>query len=340
MTSESRGCRLKAAKATAALVVDKIIHRLQAERSGRALDHEWHMGAELGAYRGSPNMGGAELGVGAGAAAASGGGGGGGVGVGGAQLGTHMGSIGRRVGLWPFSRLWPFGGGGGGDVAQPRMLLCAKLHARDQALCAEMDALYTDDFFGSRQFRTMLRLEADARRGGLGLPNEIVSEVAVGVLRKLLAPLHGLIVGHVRQVSAATEESVVEAVSCYARPHNLHALLEPAAQIAISEGLERALAIGETLLAWENEPHTTSQAYLDIVQQSADAPASAKRFAQGINAKRSKELATEEHALVELQLKTYAYWHVMKRRLLDYVQLGTHAEVCPATVDLIALDCA
>jgi hypothetical protein len=220
------------------------------------------------------------------------------------------------------------------------MLLCAKLHARDQALCAEMDALYTDDFFGSRQFRTMLRLEADARRGGLGLPNEIVSEVAVGVLRKLLAPLHGLIVGHVRQVSAATEESVVEAVSCYARPHNLHALLEPAAQIAISEGLERALAIGETLLAWENEPHTTSQAYLDIVQQSADAPASAKRFAQGINAKRSKEPATEEHALVELQLKTYAYWHVMKRRLLDYVQLGTHAEVCPATVELIALDCA
>jgi hypothetical protein len=257
---------LKAAKATAALVVDKIIHRLQAERSGRALDHEWHMGAELGAYRGSPNMGGAELGVGVGAAAASGGGGGGGGSVGSAQLGTHVGSIGRRVGLWPFSRLWPFGGGGGGDVAQPRVLLCAKLHARDQALCAEMDALYTDDFFGSRQFRTMLRLEADARRGGLGLPNEIVSEVAVGVLRKLLAPLHGLIVGHVRQVSAATEESVVEAVSCYARPHNLHALLEPAAQIAISEGLERALAIGETLLAWENEPHTTSQAYLDIVQ--------------------------------------------------------------------------
>jgi hypothetical protein len=122
-------------------------------------------------------------------------------------------------------------------------------------------------------------------------------------------------------------------VSCYARPHNLHALLEPAAQIAISEGLERALAIGETLLAWENEPHTTSQAYLDIVQQSADAPASAKKFAQGINAKRSKEPATEEHALVELQLKTYAYWHVMKRRLLDYVQLGTHAEVCTATVE-------
>jgi hypothetical protein len=31
---------------------------------------------------------------------------------------------------------------------------------------------------------------------------------------------------------------------------------------------------------------------------------------------------------------------VMKRRLLDYVQLGTHAEVCTATVELIALDCA
>lgn len=49
--------------------------------------------------------------------------------------------------------------------------------------------------------------------------------------------------------------------------------------------------------------------------------------------KRSKEPATEEHALVELQLKPYAYWHVMKRRLLDYVQLGTHAEVCTATVE-------
>lgn len=32
----------QAAKATAAGVVDKIIHRLQAERSGRALDLEWH----------------------------------------------------------------------------------------------------------------------------------------------------------------------------------------------------------------------------------------------------------------------------------------------------------
>ena len=154
----------------------------------------------------------------------------------------------------------------------------------------------------------------------------------MGVLRKLMAPLHGIIVAHVRQVGAAMDESVAEAVSCHARPHNLHGLLEPAAHHAAREGLERALAIGETLLAWENEPHTTSQAYMDIVQGLADAPGSARKFVSALTSRKTKE-SSEEQALADLQVKTYAYWHVMTGRLLDYVQLATHAEVCTTTVE-------
>lgn len=226
---------------------------------------------------------------------------------------------------------------GGGDK-----LLCATLSDLDEAFTANVDRLHPERSFFSAAFAARLSAEADARRGAAGLPGAIAPEVPIGILRDLRKKLPGAITRHVSAISAAVrakiERVVAELVDATSHPRFRRLLLQSASALLV-ERTASAQAECARLLEYEGaELHTSNHYYMDIVQQlrrdilaekhpDAKAVWSERPFLQHLNFEALKKQSNREQELVDLQIKTFAYWKTLKKRLIDYVQMAARCNL-------------
>ena len=210
------------------------------------------------------------------------------------------------------------------------MLLCSMLSDLDDALRDKVNSLPPDRSFFSKAFSTKLAAEMSARRGALaGLPGAIVPDVPLGILRELRAKLPAVIEAHTAAVREAVASKVQSTISlCIdpkAHPKFVRQMLD------VSAVLIKAHAIAATqqchlLLQYEDdEVHTSNHYYMDIVQelrreilQDAESEEVWKKrpFLTGVDFTSLKKQSNREQELVDLQIKTYAYWKTMKKRLI------------------------
>ena len=101
----------------------------------------------------------------------------------------------------------------------------------------------------------------------------------------------------------------------------------------LAKQTQTAQAQCKMLLDFEDaEVITSNHYYMDIVQQlrkdilqdehAEEVWAKKPAYLQGLDFSKLKKQSNEEQELVDMQIKTFAFWKVMKKRLVDYLQLA------------------
>ena len=225
-------------------------------------------------------------------------------------------------------------------------LLCATLNDLDEDFKSDVDGIHRDRSFFSSAFANKLENEARSRRGAAGLPGAIAPEVPIGILSDLRKKLTPLVEKHVGAVSDAVltkiEHVIDSCVDDQAHP-KFHTLLRQSASALVVECGEAAKRDCARLLAYENaQIHTSNHYYMDIVQDlrreilaDTDAePIFAKRpYLKNLNFEALKKKGNHEQEIIDLQIKTFAYWKTLKKRLVDYVQMAARCNLSTELID-------
>jgi hypothetical protein len=218
-------------------------------------------------------------------------------------------------------------------------LLCSSLNDLDEGFQSKMHKHHPDQSFFSAAFQRKVAAEAHSRRGSAGLPGAISHEVPLAVLRGLRVGLPDLIEKHVHNVSEAIGDRLSAAfrglVDAAHHPRLLRLLLDTASDL-VEQRLQAALVACRMLVEFENdETHTANHYYMDIVQDlrsevlgnagdivadKGEGTWSKRPYLQGYDLKQLKEKSNHEQELLDMQIKTFAYWKTAEKRLVDYVQ--------------------
>jgi hypothetical protein len=218
-------------------------------------------------------------------------------------------------------------------------LLCSSLNDLDEGFQSKMHQHHPDQSFFSAAFQRKVAAEAHSRRGSAGLPGAISHEVPLAVLRGLRVGLPDLIEKHVHNVSEAIGDRLSAAfrglVDAAHHPRLLRLLLDTASDL-VEQRLQAALVACRMLVEFENdETHTANHYYMDIVQDlrsevlgnagdivadKGEGTWSKRPYLQGYDLKQLKEKSNHEQELLDMQIKTFAYWKTAEKRLVDYVQ--------------------
>ena len=217
-------------------------------------------------------------------------------------------------------------------------LLCSSLNDLDEGFQSKMHNYHPDQSFFSAAFQRKVAAEAHSRRGSAGLPGAISHEVPLAVLRGLRVGLPDLIEQHVHDVSEAISDRLGAAfrglVDAAHHPRLLRLLLDTASDL-VEQRLQAALVACRMLVEFENdETHTANHYYMDIVQDlrseilgsagddddKGEGKWSKRPYLRGFDLKQLKEKSNHEQELLDMQIKTFAYWKTAEKRLVDYVQ--------------------
>jgi len=223
------------------------------------------------------------------------------------------------------------------DVDDKRTLFCAALNKLDEQLRDNIDKAHPARMFFSKEFGRKLEMAASSRRGSCGMPGSINQEVPLGVLHDLRKKLPSIVEQHVTVAStvASTKlQSIIDAAVEFKAHPRLVRLMQTTAAGLVEQLTISARRESERLMQYEDaEAHTSNHYYMDIVQQLrkdilADNEAKTvwskkPAFLDGLDFSSLKTKSNAEQEIVDLQIKTFAYWKVMKKRLVDYLQLVT-----------------
>lgn len=227
----------------------------------------------------------------------------------------------------------------GGESGEPTgsKLLCSTLTDIDDKFKSNVNRAHRDRSFFSATFSAKLAAEAEARRGAAGLPGAIVPEVPIGILRDLRKALPAIVDDHIAAFSSAMHDKIdaVMGACVDAKAHpRFHKLLRQSAFALVEERAKQARRECARVLRWEEaDLVTANHYYMDIVQDlrreiladtDAESVWTKRPYLQGYDFASLKAKSNEEQELVDLQIKTFAYWKTTKKRLIDYVQ-STHA---------------
>jgi hypothetical protein len=214
-------------------------------------------------------------------------------------------------------------------------LLCATIHSIDSSLSDGLNSLYPNRYFFSDTFRALVRTEIDGRAGGIGLPGSIIPGVAVAIIHQLQGGLEPVVSMYVQRKSEAVFPVVRSILpdEFGSHPHVLKVLMDTARN-EIEELLSKAKEGATHQLVLEHHVHTSNHYYMAIVQSVRDQLLEESRPADNDKDTRHgfaisklgtvSKLSNEDQELLDLQIKIFAYWKTMKKRLIDQLQLSSH----------------
>ena len=230
-------------------------------------------------------------------------------------------------------------------------MLCATLKRHDDKVSKELDSVCSHRFLLSSAFRKSLNERVAARQGCAGLPGTVSQDVPLDALKDLMAKLPAVFERHYSSVFD-TVMSATESAIKYVLPNCQFPLLEEVLKRKASAILTEQKSIMEKtikqILRWEENIHTSNHYYMSTVQSvreslfsnpqaSATNDGADEILANGardkfvgmmdLTAEKVKLMSNFDQEVVDLQIKVFAYWKTMKKRLLDYVQMATRTEL-------------
>eukprot|EP00951_Prasinocladus_malaysianus_P015193 scaffold116289_cov31-Prasinocladus_malaysianus.AAC.2 len=234
-------------------------------------------------------------------------------------------------------------------------MLCAVLQKLDSKLGPELDSVCSNQFLLSKQFRLSLQRQVESMQGCAGLPGAISQEVPLHLVKQLMGRLPPVFDQHCaavyETVLAAVQEAIAQAVpeSRFPRLGNLFTRKARDLMAGQKAVMHRTL---ENILRWECTIHTSNHYYMSTVQSvradlfaesspiletgdetcPSEAAKSYVKF-MGLSAAAVKAMSNQEQEVVDMQIKVFAYWKTMKKRLLDYVQLAARAELAAEPIN-------
>lgn len=234
----------------------------------------------------------------------------------------------------------------GGNDKESETLFCSRLSQMDEDFTTNIDKLYTSNYFFSTAFRKTLAKNVKAIRGGTGLPGSVSPRVALVVLENLRSSLPA----EVRDFRDAVykdcidtiEKLLNETVDAGSFPR-FQKLLSDASNELIQKKLDALVPMHAKMLEWEANTLSTNHYYMDTFQSMRakifdgnddedDEYESEKPNFGNLNPKSVQLMSNEDQNLVDLQIRIFAYWKLMKKRFVDYVILSTRNELVSSPV--------
>ena len=212
--------------------------------------------------------------------------------------------------------------------------ICAVLAQLDGSLERDLNGLYSNRYFFKPQLRKVIEAEMQHRRGATsGMPGAIMPEVAVAVLEQLRKPVLAILKSHVDAVATSIRSTVTAEISHgFETFPRLRDRLLAGVDVMFDVQTGRARAAVEDIMLWEDQAHTSNHYYMDTVAKVRESINDVKFVSDKASyvttgeAKRMRTaISNEQQNLVEMQIQLFAYWKVMKKRLLDYVQMATRS---------------
>ena len=212
--------------------------------------------------------------------------------------------------------------------------ICAGVATLDKSLERDLNGLYPRRYFFKPQLRQVIEAEMKHRQGAAsGMPGAIMPEVAVAVLEQLRKPVLALLKRHIDAVAttirAAVTAEIEDAMAAFPR---LCDRLLATVDSMFDAQRARAHASAEDIMLWEQQVHTSNHYYMDTVTKlresinDEDFVADDTSMILTTDAERMRTaISNQQQNLVDMQIQLFAYWKVMKKRLLDYVQMATRS---------------
>ena len=242
-------------------------------------------------------------------------------------------------------------------------MLCAVLKNLEDHLSQELGHAWRNKYLLSPRFRNSLGHQVQSRQGGLGLPGafspyvpqQVINDLCAAKLPKALETYSESV--H-RAMSAAVKDTVSSVVPQSQLPKLHHLYIRKATEVMDRQKAELDRD-WRKVLQWEQlSLHTSNHYYMSIVQSlrgrlfessepegkegsgeeaCPDAVQDTYIGFMGLTAESVNSMSNEEQEVVDLQIKVFAYWKMMKKRLLDYVQLAARTDlaVLPFTESLL-----
>jgi GTPase SAR1 family protein len=214
-------------------------------------------------------------------------------------------------------------------------LLCARLADLQDDFTSSIDKLYSKAHFFSEGFRMSLARELKGSRGGLGLPGIIAPHVPVAMLRKLRTKLAGPIRDYRHTVLEECISTTQAVIDKYVR-EDLHpllrSLLAERARVIFKKQSVDLEHYHNKIIEWEENIRSSNHYFMDTVtaikaEVYNDTGEERPSYLRCLSSQMIKEMSNEDQKLVDIQIEIFAYWKLMKKRLVDYVLLSTHTEL-------------
>ena len=146
-------------------------------------------------------------------------------------------------------------------------LLCAELHASEEAFVESVRGLYSNSYLFSCAFRGLIKSETDRRLGAAGLPGAIAPEPPVAVINHLLDKFPPLIEEYINDVFKIVERHCrASLVARFDKFAALRSTVNNATTSALSSGREDAERFTKRMIKLERRPLTKNHYYMSTVQ--------------------------------------------------------------------------
>jgi len=209
-------------------------------------------------------------------------------------------------------------------------MLCASLNNLQGSLTSDMDSLYSNKYFFSKPFRTSLAHKVSACRGGIGLPGAISQHVPVNILKDLSKKIPDVVSNYRKSVVSACNDKMNEVVMLnvdQTQYRKLHDLIIMECTNILEKHSSTLSEQHDLILDFESSIVSSNHYFMDTVNSvrkdlsdsDEDRPLYLKKLSTSIIA----AMSNEDQRLVDMQIEIFAYWKLMKKRLIDYIIMAT-----------------
>lgn len=209
-------------------------------------------------------------------------------------------------------------------------MLCTSLNNLQGSLTSGMDSLYSNKYFFSQPFRTSLAHKVSACRGGISLPGAISQHVPVNILKDLSKKLPGVVSNYCKSVVSACNDKMNEVVVLnvdQTQYRKLHDLIIMECTNILEKHSSTLSEHHDLILDFESSIVSSNHYFMDTVNSvrknlsdsDEDRPLYLKKLSTSIIA----AMSNEDQRLVDMQIEIFAYWKLMKKRLIDYIIMAT-----------------
>lgn len=167
------------------------------------------------------------------------------------------------------------------------------------------------------------------------MPGSVASHVPIGILRNLRTKLPVPITAYRNKVldelTKTTEDVIETHVGVERHPKLQSILLECAEEIFLEQASELE-SYHDKILEWEENICSSNHYFMDTVNSIRSSVYETKDeekplYLRHLTAKAIKAMSNEDQKLIDVQIEIFAYWKLMKKRLIDYVLLSTQGEL-------------
>ncbi|KNC80329.1 hypothetical protein SARC_07304 [Sphaeroforma arctica JP610] len=241
--------------------------------------------------------------------------------------------------------------------ADKTTLLCSTLDTKDTAIATSLTNRFHAQLFFTKNMHMVIKGELENRKGLEGLPGVISSHVALQVMEKLNTLLADTVDDYLDGVSKPVAHLLQsEFKSSYARYPRLCAMIATIVTNISVNHLRTAREKAHELLAYETQMMTRNHYFMDTVQSlrqqlmsdettistktstpdiciddpelAGEVPVFTQRYMRHV-----RGMSNSDQRIVDLQIEIFAYFKVLRKRLVDYVTM------CAVTTSSQCLSC-